>query len=69
MDEDTLLSSLLDANAAALDLTIAPAHRPGVLAYLALARGMYQGLQACRLGPTDESALVFVPQAPESTDD
>jgi len=60
------LAALLDANAAALDLEIADAHRSGVLSYLALAESMYRGLGSRELTPADESGLVFVPQAPES---
>ncbi|MFM8547559.1 MAG: hypothetical protein ACKODB_08140 [Betaproteobacteria bacterium] len=60
--------ALLEANAAALDMTVAPAHRAGVLAYLALAESMYRSLAAIDLGPADETALVFVPQPPGGRD-
>ncbi len=67
MDTDTTLARLLDANAAALDLVISEAQRPGVLSYLALAQSMHRGLCAVPLAPSDESAVVFVPQPPVST--
>jgi hypothetical protein len=35
-----------------------------VLSYLALAESMHRILLPVQLGPTDESALVFVPQPP-----
>ena len=58
------LSRLLDANAAVLNLSISEAQRPGVLSYLALAEAMHRALLPVALGPSDESALVFVPQPP-----
>lgn len=61
------LATLLDANAAVLNLSITEAQRPGVLAYLALAESMHRSLLAIELGPADESALVFVPQPPENS--
>lgn len=58
------LSRLLDANAAVLNLSVSEAQRPGVLSYLALAESMHRVLLPVALGPSDESALVFVPQPP-----
>lgn len=62
------LVALLEANAAALDMTVAQQHRAGVLAYLAIAESMYRSLAAIDLGPADETALVFVPQPPGGRD-
>jgi hypothetical protein len=64
MDTQDALARLLDANAAVLNLPISEAQRPGVLSYLALAESMHRILLPVQLGPTDESALVFVPQPP-----
>jgi hypothetical protein len=63
---DNRLAKLLDANAAVLNLSISEAQRPGVLSYLALAESMHRSLLAIELSPADESALVFVPQPPET---
>lgn len=63
------LAQLLDANAAVLNLTITEAQRPGVLSYLALAESMHRALMTVELGPSDESALVFVPQPPGASHD
>jgi hypothetical protein len=51
----------LDAAAAALDLPIAPEHRPGVLRYLVLASGFAVEVEALPLAPHDDSAVNFVP--------
>lgn len=51
----------LDAAAAALDLPIAPEHRPGVLRYLVLASGFAAEVEALPLAPLDDSAVNFVP--------
>jgi len=63
------LAALLDANAAVLNLSITEAQRPGVLSYLALAESMHRSLLPIELSPADESALVFVPQPPESSNE
>ncbi len=58
------IEALVTANAAALDLTLAPAHRPGVLTYFALAAAMAELVTGFDLGPHDESGSVFLPVAP-----
>ena len=55
------IERLMNANAAALDLRIAIEHRPGVLAYLALAAEMAELVQGLPLTVDDESGSVFVP--------
>lgn len=55
----------VDAAAAAIGLPLAPAHRPGVLRYFALAAGMAEQVMAVPLGIADEPAEHFVPIAPE----
>ena len=55
------LERLLDATAAALGLSIADAHRPGVLNYLALAAAFAAQLDAVPLSPHDEPAVAFRP--------
>ena len=59
------IERLVNANAEALGLRIAIEHRPGVLAYFALAAGMAELVQGLPLGVDDESGAVFVPVAPE----
>ena len=59
------IERLMNANAAALDLRIAIEHRPGVLAYLALAASMAALVQGLPLTVDDESGAVFMPVAPE----
>lgn len=54
----------VDATAAVLGLPLAPAHRPGVLQYFALAAGMAGQVMDLPLGPEDEPAEVFVPVEP-----
>ena len=51
----------LDAASAALDLPIAPEHRPGVLHYLVLASRFAAEVEALPLTPHDDSAVSFVP--------
>ena len=63
MDTETV-EAYVDAAAAALDLPIAPAHRPGVLNYFALAAGFAAQLEAVALGPADEPAEAFAPIGP-----
>lgn len=58
------IAAYVDAAAAALELPIAPEHRPGVLRYFAMAEAMAQGLQAFPLGIEDESGAVFRPVEP-----
>jgi hypothetical protein len=51
----------VDAAAAALQLPLAPAHRPSVLHYFALAASMADLVNAQVLIPEDEPAPVFLP--------
>jgi hypothetical protein len=55
------VQAFVDAAAAALELPLAPEHRPGVLRYFALAAAFADELQAVRLTPHDEPAVNFVP--------
>lgn len=59
------VEACVDAAAAALGLPIAPAHRPGVLAYFALAAGFAEQLQAVALDAHDDPAEAFVPIGPD----
>lgn len=58
------IAACVDATAAALELPIAPEHRPGVLAYFTMAADMAAGLMAFPLDIGDESGAVFQPVAP-----
>ena len=59
------IEAYVDAAAAALDLPLAAAHRPGVLAYFALAAELAEAVAGARLCVSDEAAPVFVPIAPD----
>jgi len=59
------LEAYVDAAASALDLPLAPAHRPGVLAYFALAAELAELVAGASLGVSDEAAPVFTPIAPD----
>ena len=59
------IEAIVAANAAALALHIAAEHKPGVLAFFALAAGMAELVQGLPLEVADESGNVFVPVAPE----
>jgi hypothetical protein len=59
------IEALVAANAAALDLHLAAAHKPGVLAFMTLAAGMADQVMGLPLGVEDEPASVFTPVAPE----
>jgi hypothetical protein len=59
------IEAYVDAAAAALDLPIAPAHRPGVLAYFALAAELAETVAGTPLGVGDDAAPVFTPIAPD----
>ena len=52
------IEAAVDAAAAALDLPLLPAHRPGVLRFYALADQMVQVVMAVPLGRDDESGAV-----------
>ena len=58
------IEALADASAAALQLDIAPAHRPGVLYYLALAAGYADLVNSHPVTVADEPAPVFTPVSP-----
>lgn len=51
----------VDASSAALGLTIAPEHRPGVLQYFALAASYYELVSAHPVTTADDPAPVFIP--------
>ena len=55
------VEAYVDAAAAALQLPIAPEHRPGVLRYFALAASFAEQVEAVPLAPHDEPAVSFVP--------
>ena len=54
----------VDAAAAALNLPLSAAHRPGVLHYFALAAGMADLVAAHPLTIADEPAETFAPISP-----
>jgi hypothetical protein len=58
------IEAYVDAAAAALDLPLDPAHRPGVLAYFAVAAQLAESVLAAPLGVADDAAPVFVPIGP-----
>jgi hypothetical protein len=68
MDRERI-EAYVDAAAAALDLPIAPAHRPGVLAYFALAAELAESVASAPLEVGDEPAPVFTPIAPDDLPD
>lgn len=58
------IEAYVDATAAALDLPLAPEHRPGVLHYFGLAAEMAELVNALPLTVQDEPAEAFVPISP-----
>jgi len=60
------IEAYVDAAAAVLQLPIAPAHRPGVLGYFALAAEMADRVAGLSLALTDDPAEAFVPIAPSA---
>ena len=64
MDRERI-EAYVDAAAAALDLPLATAHRPGVLAYFALAAGLADAVMAVPLVAGDEPAPAFTPIGPD----
>jgi len=58
------IQKYVDAASAALALPIAPAHRPGVLHYFALAASMADLVNAQVLTAEDEPAPAFLPVSP-----
>jgi Protein of unknown function (DUF4089) len=60
------IEAYVDAAATALQLPLAPEHRPGVLHYFALAAGMADLVAGHALAITDDPAEAFVPVSPGS---
>ena len=58
------IEAYVEAAAAALEVPLAPEHRPGVLSYFALAAGLAELVMALPLGRDDDPAPAFVPIAP-----
>lgn len=58
------IEAYVDAAAAALDLPLAPEHRPGVLRYFGLAAEMAALVNGLPLEIQDEPAESFVPISP-----
>ncbi len=59
------IEAYVDAVAAALDLPLLPPHRPGVLAYFALAAQLAGAVGRAPLGLGDDPAPVFTPIGPD----
>ena len=59
------IEAIVVANAAALELPIAAAHKPGVIAFFTLAAGMAEQVMGLPLGVEDEAGSVFTPVTPE----
>jgi hypothetical protein len=60
----TPIESIVAAQASLLELPLAAEHRPGVIAYFALATEMARLVDGLELGIEDESGSVFLPVAP-----
>jgi hypothetical protein len=60
----TPIEAIVVAQAALLDLPIAAEHKPGVIAYFALAADMAHLVDGLQLDIDDESGSVFLPVAP-----
>ena len=58
------IEALADATAHALQLDVAPEHRPGVLHYLALAASYAELVNSFALTLPDEPAPAFTPVSP-----
>ena len=58
------IESIVAAQASLLELPIAAEHRPGVVAYFALASEMARLVNGLVLDTHDESGSVFLPVAP-----
>jgi Protein of unknown function (DUF4089) len=63
------IETLADAASAAVQLEIAPTHRPGVLQYLALAASYAELLNTVPLTNADEPGSVFIPVSPSAVED
>ena len=59
--DDSAIEAYVDAVSQALDLTIAPEHRPGVTTNLRLILGQAARLDSLPLEIEDEAATVFRP--------
>ena len=55
------IEAYVDAAASAMNLPLAPEHRPGVLRYFALAAELAELVEAHPLLPHDDPAEAFVP--------
>jgi hypothetical protein len=60
----TQIEAIVAANAAGLDLALAAEHRPGVVAFFALAAEMATLVDGLPLTIDDETGSVFMPAAP-----
>jgi hypothetical protein len=58
---DQEIETYVTAAATALQLPIAPEHRPGVLQYFALAASMAELVNAHKLTVADDPAAAFIP--------
>jgi hypothetical protein len=58
------VEAIVDTQSALLELRLASAHRPGVIAYFTLAAGLAERVMTLPLGIEDEPAAVFTPVAP-----
>ncbi len=58
------VEAAVKANAEVLGLTLSAEHKPGVIAFFALAAGMAERVMAEPLSPEDESGSVFRPLPP-----
>ena len=63
------IEALADAASAAVQIDIAPAHRPSVLHYLALAASYAELLNTVPLTTADETGSVFIPVSPSVVED
>jgi hypothetical protein len=61
---DDAIARAVDATAVLIGLPLAPEHRPGVLAFFALAAQMAELVEGLPLSVHDESGAVFEPLAP-----
>lgn len=63
------IEALADSASAAVNLEIAPAHRPGVLQYLALAAAYAELLNKMPLTYADEPGSLYIPVSPSTIED
>jgi hypothetical protein len=57
------METYVDTMAQAIGLPLSPDHRPGVLMYMRLVAAMAPRVMDFSLGPVDEPATVFRPEA------